>query len=125
MTFLFMVLNLSFFSLHFKKNFECQVGGSKFLIEFWWGGFYFRLCTYNVPSGSSDNPYGEARSAEFCVRKRILGFQFRGGFLPKKILENVLFGGWDGWDGMGYQKCPSIFFILCGYIDKVYTYLYR
>ena len=34
--------------------------------------------------------------------------------------------GWDGmgWDGMGDQKCPSIFFILCGYIDKVYTYLY-
>ena len=21
--------------------------------------------------------------------------------------------GWDGMDGMGYQKCPSIFFILC------------
>ena len=39
----------------------------------------------------------------FCVRKRILGFQFRGGFLPKKILENVLFGGWDGWDGMGWD----------------------
>ena len=30
--------------------------------------------------------------------------------------------GWDGW--MGYQKCPSIFFILFGYIGKVYTYLY-
>ena len=51
--------------------------------------------------------------------------------------ENVLFtDGWDGWDGMDgmdgmdgwdgteYQKCPLIFFILCGYIDKVYTYLY-
>ena len=40
--------------------------------------------------------------------------------------------GWDGWDGMDgmgwdgteYQKCPLIFFILCGYIHKVYTYLY-
>ena len=30
--------------------------------------------------------------------------------------------GWTG--GTEYQKCPSIFFILCGYIDKVYTYLY-
>ena len=30
----------------------------------------------------------------------------------------------DGFDGMGYQKCPSIFDILCGYIGKVYTYLY-
>jgi hypothetical protein len=34
--------------------------------------------------------------------------------------------GWDGmgWDGTGYQKCPSIFFILSGYIGKVYIYLY-
>ena len=33
--------------------------------------------------------------------------------------------GWmDGWDGTEYQKCPSIFFILCGYIDKLNTYLY-
>ena len=24
----------------------------------------------------------------------------------------------------GDQKCPSIFFILCGYIDYVYVYLY-
>ena len=27
--------------------------------------FQFRLGTYNVPEGSSANPYGEARSAEF------------------------------------------------------------
>ena len=33
--------------------------------------------------------------------------------------------GWYGWDGTEYQKCPLIFFILCMYIDKVYTYLYR
>ena len=30
-----------------------------------------------------------------------------------------------GSDGTEYQKCPLIFFILCRYIDKVYTYLYR
>ena len=32
-----------------------------------------------------------------------------------------------GWDRMGLdgnQKCPLKLFILCGYIDKVYTYLY-
>ena len=29
-----------------------------------------------------------------------------------------------GWDGTEYQKCPLKFFILCGFIDKVYTYLY-
>ena len=34
------------------------------------------------------------------------------------------FDGMDGWDGTGYQKCPLIFFILCEYIGKVYTYLY-
>ena len=28
----------------------------------------------------------------------------------------------DGWDGN--QKCPLKIFILCRYIDKVYTYLY-
>ena len=28
----------------------------------------------------------------------------------------------DGWTE--YQKCPSNFFILCGYKEHVYTYLY-
>ena len=38
---------------------------------------------------------------------------------------NVLFTGWVGLMGWKeYQKCPSIFFILCGYIDHVYVYLY-
>ena len=34
--------------------------------------------------------------------------------------------GWDGmgWGETGYQKCPSMCFILCRYIDKIYTYLY-
>ena len=33
--------------------------------------------------------------------------------------------GGTGWtDGTGYQKCLLIFFIFCGYIDKVYIYLY-
>ena len=32
--------------------------------------------------------------------------------------------GWDGWDGMGYQKCPSIFFILCVYIYPISNLLY-
>ena len=62
------------------------------------GGFNFRLGTYNVPPGSSANPYGEARRAEFDGTGR------------------------NGLDGE--HKCPLIFFILCVYIDKVYTYLY-
>ena len=33
--------------------------------------------------------------------------------------------GWIGWDGWTeYQSCPSNFFILCEYIELVYTYLY-
>ena len=33
--------------------------------------------------------------------------------------------GLDGWDGLdGPEKCPLNFFILCGYIDYVYIYLY-
>ena len=36
-----------------------------------------------------------------------------------------LVDGWDGLDGLdGHEKCPLNFFILCGYIDKVYIYLY-
>ena len=35
------------------------------------------------------------------------------------FLENVLFP-----EGTGHQKCPSIFFIRCGYIDHVSIYLY-
>ena len=33
--------------------------------------------------------------------------------------------GWMGWmDGMGYQKCPSTFFILWVYIDHIYITSY-
>ena len=53
---------------------------------------------YNVPSGSRPKHLKTRPKAEFT----------------------------DGWmDGTEYQKCPSMFFILCGYIHKVYTYLYR
>ena len=51
--------------------------------------------------GPCDNPYGEARRAEFDGT------------------------GWtDGTGRTGYQKCPLNFFILCVYIDKVYTPTY-
>ena len=59
--------------------------------------------TYNVPPRPSANPYGEARSAEFDGT------------------------GWTGGMGGrvdGPEKCPLNFFILCGYIDYVYFYLY-
>ena len=64
----------------------------------------------------------------YWYRKRRLDFFFLTGKWPFLNLENVLFDGWAGWGGLGglggRQKCPSIFFILRGYIDHVYIYLY-
>ena len=51
------------------------------------------------PFGVQGNLHDEARRAEFT-------------------------DGMDGMDGTEYQKCPLKIFILCWYIDKVYTYLY-
>ena len=71
------------------------------------GGFNFRLGTYNVPEGPSDNPYVEGRSPEFDGTDGT--------------------GGTDGTDWTGWtvdQKSPLKIFILCGYIDKIYAYLY-
>ena len=72
------------------------------------GGFNFRLGTYNVPPGSSAPRLTTSAKHEFDGM------------------------GWDGWDGMDEmdgmgrnQKCPSMFFVLCEYIDHVYLYLYR
>ena len=62
--------------------------------------------TYNVPPGSSDYIYTTRPKAEFDGT------------------------GWTGWTGGtggrvdGPEKCPLNFFILCGYIDYVYVYLY-
>ena len=67
-----------------------------------------RLSNHNVPPGSSENPYGEARSAEF---------DGTGGRVDRWTGGRV-----DGLDGP--EKCPLNFFILCGYIDYVYVYLY-
>ena len=61
--------------------------------------YWFLAHTYNVPPGSSDSASKPSAKREFDGTGR------------------------DGTDGD--QKCPSIFFILCEYIDKVYTYLYR
>ena len=55
------------------------------------------------PFGVQGNLHDEARRAEFTDGM----------------------DGWMGWDGWTeYQKCPLKIFILCWYIDKVYTYLY-
>ena len=61
-----------------------------------------------------------------CVRKRFWHFQNHSTPVTFFFWEmcNLMGWGWMGWDGTGYQKCPSIFFILCGYIDHVYVSLY-
>ena len=44
-----------------------------------------------------------------------------GSFLRFSKLEDALFTdgmGWGGWTE--YQKCPSILFILCRYLEHVY-----
>ena len=48
----------------------------------------FRLCSYNVPSGSSAPSLTTSAKREFWVGKTLEAFQFSSGFLPKKILEN-------------------------------------
>ena len=40
---------------------------------------------------------------------------------PKIQFMFYFTGGWGWWTG--YQKCPSIFFILCWYMDHVYVLL--
>ena len=52
----------------------------------------FRVITFGVPSGFREDLHTEAQNA-------------------------ALF---DGVDGTVYQMDPSIFFILCRYVDKVY-----
>ena len=50
------------------------------------------------------------------------GFKIRIGNPPFWKPADVLFDGTDGLDGP--EKCPLNFFIICGYIDYVYIYLY-
>ena len=65
--------------------------------------FVARSLPYRLPSGSVLTFQNEAVCA-----------MFPGGM------------GWGGvgWGWTGYQKCPSIFFILCGYIDHLSIYLH-
>ena len=77
------------------------------------------------PMGSSWFSY---ELLSFVTSELKLEFQFWDGNSPKKIEKKPLLYGWtDGWTGGrtdGDQKCPLKIFILCVYIDKVYTYLY-
>ena len=49
-----------------------------------------------------------------------------GKFFNLKSIHTIGTHEFDGTGGLdGNQKCPLKFFILCMYIDKVYSYLYR
>ena len=52
---------------------------------------------------------------------------YQKGPLNFHFLSIYMFDGTGGRMGRveGNEKCPLILFILCMYIDKVYTYLYR
>ena len=56
-----------------------------------------------------------------CLEKGVWHFQFTGGNSPFWNLENVLLSDGLGW--IEYQKSPSLFFILCRYIEHIYIYL--
>ena len=55
------------------------------------------------------------------------GMGYQKGPLNFHFLSIYMFDGTGGRMGRveGNEKCPLILFILCMYIDKVYTYLYR
>ena len=87
------------------------------------------LLIHLSPEGT---PKGEPKVVQlfllpfYCGLRRVFDtFNLLAEIRQKKNLIMFYLMGWDGWmDGTEYQKCPLIFFILCGYIDKVYTYLY-
>ena len=72
------------------------------------GGFNFRLGTYNVPSGSSAKSLttrpkaGRARSASLMGRMGRMGWMGRTGRTD------------------GPEKCRLDFFIICGYVYRLY-----
>ena len=62
----------------------------------------------------------------FFAREGLLGIQNMplGGAFLKSCFTWWDGMGWDGmrWDKTEYQMGPSIFFMLCSYIDKIYVY---
>ena len=77
---------------------------------------------------NSDVNWGQGKYLQRKIeKKKILLKKLFFCFLSNSEINwgwGISWDGMDGWDGTEYQKCPLIFFILCGYIDKVYTYFY-
>ena len=76
------------------------------------------------PSGSVDSIYTARREAPFFGQETILTLSKSHYYGDLFFLENGLYPDAMGWGRTGYQKCPSNFFILCGYIDYVYMNMY-
>ena len=101
------------------KNFKTTIG--RWFFRFWSKSSFFFTDTHmeneseRVPAVVCDQFSSMHLQSPFGVHWRI----YTQG--PKGRVY-----GWDGWmDGWtGYQKCSSILFILCRYIDHVYMYLY-
>ena len=107
-TFLFMVLNLSFFSLHFKKNFECQVGGSKFLIfsgcgghEIWVlvGGKFIFLRGWGHKIWVLVGVLFFDKAPKLYIKSLQCPFGVQERFTQRGRRPSLRMDGWDGWDG--------------------------
>ena len=83
------------------------LGGGGIKYEFWCGVLIVRIGRYIWVTEQPQCPSGVQRLSTYTTRPE----------------GPSLMGRTDGRDGD--QKCPLMFFIFCGYIEKVYTYLYR
>ena len=91
-------------------------------VRFWntrtWCNFRNHTSTPNeCGSKARRSPY--KLLSEFGVLRRIYTTRRE---VPSLRMDGWM--GWLGWDGTEYIKCPSMLFILCGYIENVYIYLY-
>ena len=61
----------------------------------------------------------------YCVLRGYLALSiyWRKSAQKNMIMFYLMLWYGMGWDGTGYQKCPSMV-ILCGYIEHVYIYIY-
>ena len=79
------------------SSFSGRVGCIK--IEFWWGGIKYRLGTQTLHQIATVSLRGPGEI--YTTR-------------PKAEFTDGMDGWMDGWTG--YQKCPSMFLILCGHL---------
>ena len=86
-------------------------------------GLFENLKIFYPPEGGCESNSQGVHLMEsflsYLVKETNMGLFFPYGDMAFFFLE--MFYLRVGWTE--YQKCPSIFFILCGYIGNVYTYI--